>query len=344
MRFTKASTFGVLAIIGAAGCALEPSGSADSATVDFTDSLDWYNDLVVASPNLPKVYVDRAQFHLRNERTGEAMADYARAVGLDSTRVDDRHRLGEIRFGVQDFEGAVREWEGALRADGQHIPSLLSLAEVDLLLRSYDAALLKINSALRIDDRLDDAYFLKGMLYLETRDTATAASSFQTVVEVDPTRYDAYIQLGLLYAAAHDDLALEYFRTARNLKANSIEALYDEAVYLQEHGVTEGARYASALALYDRILALDPNNASAAFNKGYVHLEYLNQYDSAAFWFEAAIERLPYYHQAHYNKGLALESLGQNEEALAAYNDALNYAPAYTPAALAKGRVIEALR
>jgi len=120
--------------------------------------------------------------------------------------------------------------------------------------------------------------------------------------------------------------------------------LYDEAVYLQEHGDTEGARYASALALYDRILALDPNNASAAFNKGYVHLEYLNQYDSAAFWFEAAIERLPYYHQAHYNKGLALESLGQNEEALAAYNDALNYAPAYTPAALAKGRVIEALR
>ena len=87
------------------------------------------------------------------------------------------------------------------------------------------------------------------MLYLETRDTATAASSFQTVVEVDPTRYDAYIQLGLLYAAAHDDLALEYFRTARNLKANSIEALYDEAVYLQEHGDTEGARYASALAL-----------------------------------------------------------------------------------------------
>ena len=75
--------------------------------------------------------------------------------------------------------------------------------------------------------------------------------------------------------------------------------------------------------MYDLILTLDATNASAAFNKGFVHLEYLSQYDSAAFWFGTAIDLLPYYHQAHYNKGLALESLGQNEEALAAYNDAL---------------------
>lgn len=331
-------------MLGAAGCAFGPSGSADLDTTASTDSIGWFNDKVAAAPQLPEAYVARAQFHLRNDRTGEAMADYARAVGLDSTRIEDRHRLGEIRFGIQDFEGAVREWQGVLAVDDQHIPALLSLAEVDLLLRSYDAALVKINNALRNDERLEDAYFLKGRLYLETGDTATAASSFQTVVEVNPTRYDAYIQLGLLYAAAHDDLALEYFKTARSLKANSIEALYDEAIYLQEHGQTDQLRYASALALYDRILTLDPTNASAAFNKGFVHLEYLNQYDSAAFWFDAAIERLPYYHQAHYNKGLALESMGRNEDALTAYDNALSFAPAYTPAALAKGRVIEALR
>ena len=331
-------------MIGAAGCAFEPSSSADSAVINPTDSLDWYNDQVAAAPQQPLVYARRAQFHLRNNRTGEAMADYARVVSLDSTRVEDRHRLGELRFDVQDVEGAVREWEGALKTDGQHVASLLSLAEVDLLLRSYDAALIKINNALRNDDRLEEAYFLKGRLYLETGDTATAASSFQTVVEVNPTRYDAYIQLGLLYAAANDDLALEYFKTARSIKPNSIEALYDEAIYLQEHGETDGQRYGAALALYSRILDLDPTNASAAFNKGFVYLEYLQQYDSAAFWFDGAIERLPYYHQAHYNKGLALESMGRTEAALSAYNDALSYAPAYTPAALAKGRVIEALQ
>jgi tetratricopeptide (TPR) repeat protein len=258
--------------------------------------------------------------------------------------VDVRHELGLMRFDIRDFEGAVREWEGVLSTDPEHIPSILSLAKVDLLLRSYDPALKRINDALRLDDRLEEAYFLKGRLYLETGDTLTAASSFQTAVEVAPERYDAYIQLGLLYAAAHDDLALEYFGTARNLRPNSIEAIYDEAMYLQEHGTSDGTRYAQALSLYDRILSLDTANASAAFNKGFVHLEYLGQYDSASFWFEEAIARLPYYHQAHYNKGLALESMGDNSGALAAYNAALSFDPAYTPAAIAKGRVLQALR
>ena len=113
---------------------------------------------------------------------------------------------------------------------------MLALAKVDVLLRSYEPALKRINEALRIDDRLDEAYFLKGRLYLETRDTVKAVSSFQTAAEVNPERYDAFIQLGLLYAEAQNDLALEYFRTARSLRPNSIEALYDEAIFLQETG------------------------------------------------------------------------------------------------------------
>lgn len=325
------------------GCT-DPGSTEPGDAAPPADSLAWFNDRVADAPNAPGVYLERAAFQERNQRNGEAIADLGRALALDSTLLDDRHWLGELRFGVQDFEGAVREWEGVLRQNQDHVPSLLSLARVDLLLRSYDKALVRINDALRVDDRLEEAYFLKGRMYLETGDTATAASSFQTVVEVAPERYDAYIQLGLLYAAAHDDLALEYFRTARILRPNSIEALYDEAIFLQEHGKMDATRYGAALALYDRILALDTANASAAFNKGFVYLEYLAEYDSAAFWFDEAIDRLPYYHQAHYNKGLALESLGRTEEALAAYNAALSYDPAYTPAAVAKGRVLETVR
>jgi tetratricopeptide (TPR) repeat protein len=337
---------GLLAAVAIAGCDgdTRSAETAEDPTLAIPDSLAWFNDQVIAAPESPAVYLDRGKFFLRGEQSGAAISDYERALALDSTLVDDRHALGELRFGIQDFEGAVREWESVLDTDSEHVPSLLSLARVDLLLRSYDPALKRINDALRLDSRLDDAYFLKGRLYMETGDTIKAASSFQTVVEVAPERYDAYIQLGMLYAAAHDDLALEFFKTARNLKPNSIEAIYDEAMFLQEHGDAEGRRYADALALYDLILTLDATNASAAFNKGFVHLEYLSQYDSAAFWFGTAIDLLPYYHQAHFNKGLALESMGDPQGALDAYNTALSFAPAFTPAALAKGRVIESMR
>lgn len=334
---------GTLALLAASSC-----GSSESArpVADNTivDSTAWFNNRVVESPLSTAVYLERGAYHLRNGQTGEAISDYERAISIDSTLVEERHRLGELRFGIQDFEGAVRAWEAVLTTQPDHVPSLLSLARIDLLLRSYEPALKRINAALREDSRLAEAYFLKGRLYMETGDTLTAASSFQTVVEVDPVRYDAYIQLGLLYAAAHDDLAIEYFETARSLKPASIEALYDQAIYLQEHGDAEGRRYQQALDLYDRILELDQDNASAAFNKGFVHLEYLGQYDSAAHWFNAAIERLPYYHQAYFNKGLALESMGETQAALEAYDAALTLDPTYTPAAIAKGRVLNGSR
>ena len=239
------------------------------------------------------------------------MDDLALVVQPDSTRIAERHTLGELRFDVRDFEGAVREWEGILRTDAQFAPALLSLApRVDVLLRAYDPAMKRINAALQVDDRLDEAYFLKGRLYLETGDTVKAVSSFQTAAEVNPDRYDAFIQLGLLYASAHDDLALEYFRTARSLRPNSIEALYDEAIYLQEHARKDTGRYRQALTLYDRILELDGANASAAFNKGFIHLEYLADYARPSGGSTRPSPGCLYYHQAHFNRGLAIESLG----------------------------------
>jgi len=324
----------------AVGCV--PSGPVESDNRDVVvDSLAWHNARILESPGDANRYAARAEFHLRRGETGQAVEDYALALQVDSNRLEDRQTLGDLRFDVRDFEGAVREWEAALRVDPDYPPALLSLARVDLLLRSYESALQRMNQALRVDDRLDEAYFLKGRLYLETRDTVKAVSSFQTAAEVNPQRYDAFIQLGLLYAGAGNDLALEYFRTARSLRPNSIEALYDEAIYLQESGLTNPERYAQALGLYDRILELDSMNASAAFNKGFVYLEYRAQYDSAEHWFDEAIARLPYYHQAHYNRGLAIESQGRTEEALEAYDAALTLDPTYTPAAIAKGRILD---
>ena len=292
-----------------AGCQPNTEGGRTSDKL-VSDSSLGINTRILESPQDAGRYAARAAYHLRGE-TGAAIDDLALALQADSTRIEDRQTLGALRFEVRDFEGAVREWESVLRIAPNFPPALLALATVDLLLRSYEPALARINDALRVDDRLDEAYFLKGRLYLETRDTLKAVSSFQTAAEVNPERYDAFIQLGLLYAGAGNDLALEYFKTARNLRPNSIEALYDEAMFLQE-SAREESRYEEALDRYDRILSLDSMNASAAFNKGFVYLEYLAQYDSAETWFDEAIARLPYYHQAHYNRGLAIESQGRS--------------------------------
>ena len=91
---------------------------------------------------------------------------------------------------------------------------------------------------------------------------------------------------------------------------------------------------------YREILEIDPPNAASAFNQGYIFLEYLQSYDSAAHHFSKAIEALPYYHQAFFNRGLAYESLGEVEQAELDYREALRFKPDYTAAAIALERVL----
>jgi tetratricopeptide (TPR) repeat protein len=332
-RFVTASFFGCCLV----ACAPGGGDQHEAAGVEMT-ALDSLDAAILASPNDPEGYANRSLEFLETGRIADAIADLELALEIDDTDAELWHRLGTVRYSGQDFQGAVRDWQSGLEKTPEHIPSLLSLAEVDIHLRQYERALDRLNEALQADVKLDAAYYMKGRIYKETGDTARAASSLQTAIEVNPQRYDAYIELGLLYAAARNDMALEYYRTARELRPQSVEALYNEAIYMQSH--EEEAHWQTALNNYDHILALDPQNASAAFNKGYIHMINLAAYDSAAIWFSNAIEVLPHFHQAHYNLGLALEGMGAHEEALTAYDNALSFKPDYTDAAIAKGRLL----
>jgi Tfp pilus assembly protein PilF len=70
-------------------------------------------------------------------------------------------------------------------------------------------------------------------------------------------------------------------------------------------------------------------------------LEHFQQYDSAVVHFSQAIDALPYYHQAFYNRGLAYESLDDLTQAELDYREALRYQPDFTSAALALQRVLD---
>jgi len=214
-------------------------------------------------------------------------------------------------------------------------------------LKLYEEAFTLINDALKINDQLSEAYWMKGTIYKENGELENALSSFQTSVEVNPSFFDGYIALGLAYASTSNPLAVDYYNSAISLNPRSVEAKYNLAMYYQELFLEDPTARKIALekslALYETIIEIDSLNASAAFNQGFIYLEYLSGYAEAEYWFSQAIEALPYYHQAFYNRGLARESLDNHTDALEDYELALKLKPDYTSAALAKSRVLEAM-
>lgn len=327
--------------VGAVGCDAPPQdASVVEATVLEADT--GWNALttrIAENLNSPQPYVDRAVWATQQGQFEGAIADLDLALRADSGFAPAWEYKAELLYTARNFEATLQTLNQCVRYAPTSTACRLRRAELNIHLGQVERAFADLNESLRLNDQLHEAYWMKGKLYEGLGNLELARSSFATAVEVRPDFYDGFIALGLFCASQGDPLAEEYYRSAIELKPRSVEAHYNLAMHLQERGDLE-----AALATYDQIMELDPNNATAPFNQGYIHLEYRQDYEAAVAAFSAALERLPYYQQAFYNRGLAQESLGALDEALADYNSALELKPDYTEAALAKGRVLKALR
>jgi tetratricopeptide (TPR) repeat protein len=303
--------------------------------------LEELNARIAEDPNDIQAYIDRAKYYKSIFDFESAEGDLSRGFRIDSTNAELYNILGDIQYFKEDVKSARDNFDLCISYDSLNTECLLKKAEIEMLLRNYGPAVTLINQALRVDQFIPQAYFMKGMMYKETGDSALSASSFHTTIELDPDHFDAYIQLGLLYAGAGDDLALEFYNSAIEKQPNSTEARYNKAMFLQEHSNGDVGKLQLALQTYDQIHAIDPSMAASSYNKGYIYKELLEYPDSALIEFSLAIDKYPAYHQAYYSRGITFEMMGDLQSALKDLDQALLIQPDYTPAALAKGRVLD---
>lgn len=97
--------------------------------------------------------------------------------------------------------------------------------------------------------------------------------------------------------------------------------------------------YEEALTAYDQAIHLNPNNADAYNNKGYI-LDVLERHEEALAAYEQAILLNPDNADAYNNKGAMLNVLGRYEEALLACDHAIRLAPMDATVYHTKGDVL----
>jgi tetratricopeptide (TPR) repeat protein len=326
--------------------------SSDTASVNQTKAdptLVELNALIEKEPNNFMHYVNRAKYYEQHQQFTEALLDLSRAQVSDSTQCMIYLTRGDLYWNRRNFLDAAgqsemialayQEYSKCMTYDPSNTDCILKKAGIEIAKRQYDVARDLINNALKLNENLPFAYYLRGRMYKETGDTTLSYSSYKTAIEVDPTYYDAYIEVGLIYATAKNDLAKEYYSSAIDIRPNSVEAYYNKAMFLQETGSRDASRYNEAFVCYDSILKIDPSFFAAHFNKGFVNLEYLQNYQTGIDEFTKAITAYPAYYQAYYNRGLCYESLGLNASAESDYRSALQILPTYTDAARALDRI-----
>lgn len=311
-----------------------PDGAKEAEQVGQPSTLQEVDRLIIEDPDDPANYALRARLHEAMDSVSAAMNDWKRAIALDSASAQWRIALGDLYYRKIDLPNAEAQFTKAIQLEPEKNEARLKLAELRMVKGDLTEAMQLANEALRIDQQNARAYFLKGWIHREAGDTALAISSYRTAVERDRDFYEAYIALGILHAAMRDPLAMEYYDAAVELRPESVEAWYDRGMCAQEMGLDS-----IALACYARIKTIDPRNATAWYNTGYVLLEHLNDLPKARLEFSHAIALLPTYAHAYYNRGLTFELENELDSALLDYKRALAIKPDLDLAAEGLGRL-----
>jgi tetratricopeptide (TPR) repeat protein len=160
----------------------------DGEEEKYEDALEAYGKAIEnvddQDPELPGYYALRASLYARLGRSGDAIDDYARAIGLDGTvaayyvaRAPLYVRVGQNGAAIADYEQAIE-----LEPDNPLLHEALAQLYYDL--ERYDEAIEALTTATQLNPQRGPAFYLLGLAHERIADADAAIGAFTTCTEV----------------------------------------------------------------------------------------------------------------------------------------------------------------
>lgn len=223
-------------------------------------------------PDDAALHVALGQAHRREHRNAPAEAAFRRALELDPLHLAARVRLGELLLETE-------------RAD-----------EADALAQG----------ALEIDAEAPGAHVVLGLVHRAKGRMKKARECFERALALNPRHLQAVQQLAqALREEGRMEEAEQHLRAALRERPDQPALLADLGMILADQ-----MRYDDALALFDRVLELDPRSV-AAINRKALLLDHLGQGAQGLELLREALRLAPHDPHAHYN--IALHQLKHGE-------------------------------
>ncbi len=269
-------------------------------------------------PKNPQLLYQRAQVYYNQKNLYKGLEDIIRAIDMDSSDANYHLLLADFYYADAKIEDARTSIQKALKLDPNNIDGNIKMGELLFYLGDYVNMFKYLDIALKQDPYRAKVYFIKGMAFKEMGDTNLAISSFNTTIEQDPDYFDAYMQLANIYSERKNPLAIQYYNNAIRINPFMIEAHYGLAYFLQENGKPD-----DAIKIYNDLLSIEPNNATALHNIGYIFLFYKNDPAASIPWFDKSALSNPKAVNTFYHRGYAYELMKNYAKARENYEKAI---------------------
>lgn len=201
---------------------------------------------------------------------------------------------------------------------------------VHLSNRNYDRAIDDYNEAIRLDPKYAIAFNNRGLAYQRKGETDRAIEDFGEAIRLNPAYAMAFAnRANARRIKGRIDLAIEDSDRAIGLSRSLAAAFLARALAYQEKAqwdfdayLSDGTYEEHAIEDFNEVIRLDPRNAAAFRNRGFVNSR-RQQYDRAIQDFDEAIRLDPNVAAAFSGRAYALRFVGQYERAIADYRKAL---------------------
>ncbi|MBC2714709.1 MAG: tetratricopeptide repeat protein [Desulfobacteraceae bacterium] len=218
--------------------------------------------------------------------------DHADFFGADSCVAFDSVSLnisGDKFYQAGDLEGAMNEFDLALKLDENNINVHNSLGVCYGIKEDLNKALSEFKTAIRLDPKENMAIYNAGYVYFLKKEYTTALEYFQKSEQIDDMVFELAIQTGRIYLELNQtENAKKYLKKATDLNPKSAAGFR-----LLGDTYTNLDRISDAITAYKTTLKLNPEDAEALSALGYLYEIQEKNADIALMFCRQGIEIAP---------------------------------------------------
>jgi len=233
----------------------------EAALKDFSKAIELYPEYVVAIANRGVTYETLG-------KQKDAIADLEKAVSIhpSSPNPDFIFRIANLRYLLNDFAGAVADYNGLLALDKMYPRIYSKRAGSEAMMGQAQDALRDADQALQVDPKDEEAYNSRGLANRLLGKFDDAAVDFTLAIDIKNDYSRPYNNRGVIYLSqGQPEKALEDFDKAIQVDSYFADAYSNRGSVKHQLGRDE-----AALTDLDAALRLNPNSADAYQNRGVV--------------------------------------------------------------------------
>jgi tetratricopeptide (TPR) repeat protein len=265
-----------------------------------------FDKAIELNPNYTEAYVENGNVDLEMRKIDPAMANFTKAYQLEPGNNEVIKQLSTLYFNNRQFQKAidlVQKCGSCSNSDRIKGMSYYNLED-------YGKAETFLKQAISKNDKDAEAAYTLGRTYLELENEKNAIPQYQNAIAIEPERNVWMYELGLIYYNQEDyKNALKYFDMAGEKGYNKTNDYYENVGFAQLYtgDVDNG------LKTLNDILTKKPNNRDLINNIAYAMYE-TKRYDNALLYYQKLLELNPKDASSLFMAGMVFQKEGQKEK------------------------------